>query len=62
MSRYVSRPRASWCEDEVSYENPFCPSLEVDGPGETDTGLVDASGNPIFRLQAPIGFGRDGEW
>lgn len=27
-----------------------------------NTGLLDADGNAIFRVQPPIGFGRDEEW
>lgn len=28
----------------------------------TDTGLLDANGDPIMRAPNPMGFGRDGEW
>jgi len=28
----------------------------------TDTGLLDANGDPIMRAPNPIGFGRDEEW
>ena len=40
---------------------PLHPSLTVDDGKEVDTGLVDAKGNAIYRLQEPIGFGRDNE-
>ena len=36
-------------------------SFTVDDAKEVDTGLVDAKGNAIYRLQDPIGFGRDAE-
>lgn len=64
MSRYVtrarplSRVRADWYDDD----SPFIPALEVEGPKEVDTGLVSAKGEPIFRVQPPIGFGRNEEW
>jgi hypothetical protein len=64
MPRYVARPRArGWVEDDtLAGEEPFRPSLDVDGPKEVDTGLVTASGETIYRLQSPIGFGRDSDW
>lgn len=55
--RYVARPskpRADWYDDD----SPLIPSLSVDGSKETNTGLIDRHGNPIMRLQPPIGFGR----
>lgn len=57
MARYVTRAAR-----EVAYTihsdqgSSFAPHLEVDGPKDTDTGLVDARGNAIWRLQDPIGF------
>lgn len=59
MPRYVARPRAcGWIEDDcVGSDQPFRPSLEVEVPKETDTGLLTGTGDPIFRLQPPIGFG-----
>lgn len=42
-------------------DEPLHPSLSVDGAKEVDTGLIDGSGNAIYRLQEPIGFGRDNE-
>lgn len=62
--RYVRRPVASgWVEDETFADAAsFTPSLEVDGPAEIDTGLIDCDGYSIYRVQAPIGFGRDDEW
>lgn len=38
------------------------PSLTVDDHENIETGLFDASGDMIFRLPNPMGFGRDGEW
>jgi hypothetical protein len=38
------------------------PSLSVDGAREVDTGLINADGDSIWRVQPPIGFGRDEEW
>ena len=37
------------------------PSLSVDGEKQIDTGLISATGEPIYRVNDPIGFGRDGE-
>lgn len=60
MSRYATQPvvrsnrttqRAEW--DDYA---PMLPSLSVDGEKQVDTGLVDAKGNRIVRLQDPIGF------
>ena len=49
---YIETPL--WNDSE-----PLHPSLSVDDSKEVDTGLVDAKGNSIYRLQEPIGFGRD---
>jgi hypothetical protein len=38
---------------------PFHPDIRVDDAKEVDTGLVDRLGNAIYRLQPPIGFGRE---
>ncbi len=61
MPRYVTgnpKERASWWHDDT----PMLPHLTVDDHTPVDTGLVDAEGNPIYRLPNPIGFGRDHEW
>lgn len=62
MTRY--RTKASgWIEDEIySDAESLCPSMEVDGPVEIDTGLVTATGEAIYRVPPPVGFGRDDEW
>lgn len=59
--RYViksNQPTSEWWMDQ----GPLIPALNVDGPKEVDTKLVDRHGNKIMRLQPPIGFGRDEEW
>lgn len=57
MSRYVTRrihPVANDCDDMPEAR----PTIIVVEPAEdfTDTGLVDSSGEPIFRTRSPIGF------
>lgn len=52
---YVETPL--WSDME-----PRCSDLHVGGEKRVSTGLVDARENPIFRLDPPIGFGRDSEW
>lgn len=61
--RYVTRAaKPLFVETPLWADNePFKPGLIVDGPKETDTGLVDATGNAIYRMQEPIGFGRGNE-
>ena len=63
MPRYVTR--TAWTEETPdlgqAWHGPLTPDLHVSGPKEVNTGLVDRHGNAIMRLQAPIGFGRDGE-
>lgn len=61
MSRYFTQPRADarpmYVEDEWVGE-PVIPSLSVDGEKHFDTGLVDAKGHAIMRLQEAVGFHR----
>ncbi|WP_379487482.1 hypothetical protein [Novosphingobium soli] len=61
MPRYIVRPRADadcdWWEGERLEPVPL-----ADMPEPMRTGLLDASGNEIWRLPRPIGFGRDDEW
>lgn len=52
MPRYVSRPKAFW-EDE---DFPMVPELSVDLSPPKDTGLLDRSGEPLYRLPDEIGF------
>ena len=63
MSRYVTRIRPAHAFVE-SYpdDQALLPELSVDGPNEVNTGLVSETGEPIYRVPPPIGFGRDDEW
>ncbi len=54
MPRYVSRRTAF--DDEYYPSPPLFTSIDVYENGPTDTGLLDAQGNPIFRVKDPIGF------
>lgn len=57
MPRY--RTRAAWHGDEIEFgpeDDPLIPNLSVDGASDTETGLVDARGTPIYRVANPIGF------
>ena len=61
MPRYVTRPKADadcdwWSAGSVQ------PVPTVGDSEATDTGLLDAQGNCIYRVNPPIGFGRDDEW
>lgn len=61
MSRYFTRnpaPRADWSDSDY----PMLPDISVPDHESTNTGLLDASGDPIWRAPNPMGFGRDGEW
>lgn len=62
--RYVTRAaKPLYVETPLWDDNePLRPHLSVDDAKEIDTGLVSADGDPIWRIQPPIGFGRDGEW
>ena len=61
MARYVSRPPRGWIADDV-WEEPARQEIVVSEGAMINTGLLDDSGNPIFRLPNPIGFGRNEEW
>jgi hypothetical protein len=62
MTRYTTRSRL-WVEDHTfDNEHPLEPELQVSGPKHVDIGIVDAHGVAIYRVQPPVGFGRDGEW
>lgn len=62
MSRYFTKPTA-WVADEVGYDDaPMLPAISVPDHHAIDTGLLDASGDTIWRAPNPIGFGRDREW
>jgi len=59
MSRYITRAtrtRAFWVEDDL-YDEPISHGTpEVCEHVATDTGLLDAHGNAIWRTPDPIGF------
>ena len=68
MARYFSKPRA-WvgtdfgqAYDDTDYSRPMVPDLYVPEHEATDTGLLDARGDSIWRAPRPVGFGRDDEW
>lgn len=66
MTRYFSKRPSSegWCGDDLfdDERGGFVPSISVDEHVATDTGLLDADGNTIWRAPNPLGFGRDEEW
>lgn len=57
---FTKRPRA----DDECWEpmTPLLTSIEVCDHEATDTGLLDADGNTVWRAPLPVGFGRDEEW
>lgn len=57
----TSHYRSFYIEDR-HYSREHQHTTSVTGPAYTDTGLVDSSGNKIYRFPPPIGFGRDNEW
>lgn len=62
MSRYFSKPKALWVEDEDAWDR----RVEIGTPTawdfeSADTGLLDAEGNTIWRGPNPIGFVWEGE-
>lgn len=63
MPRYFTRraSKALWVDDEVAVAPqshvPCVPDHEA-----TDTGLIDANGNTIWRAPRAMGFGRRDEW
>lgn len=62
MPRYITKA-VGWCEDDIDPDTQsFVPMLEVDGPAIADTGLITTDGDSIYRVQPPIGFGRNDEW
>lgn len=65
MSRYFTRPAKSalYVEDESYSPDPtFEPHISVPDHVATDTGLLDARGERIWRSPRPVGFGRTDEW
>jgi len=61
MSRYIVRAAKPLFVETPLWDDcePMKPHLTVDGSKEIDTGIVTDKGDPIFRVQPPIGFGRD---
>ncbi len=60
MTRYIIGAKPLYIETPLWDDNsPMIPSLTVDGRKTINTGLVTERGEPIMRLQAPIGFGRE---
>ena len=62
MARYYTRPKA-WVEDEDAWDahvSDHIPTVSDHEP--TDTGLLDANGEAIWRAPNPVGFGKDDEW
>lgn len=63
MSRYFTQPPRAYVADDLWPEDaPMIPTLSVSDHQAVDTGLVNATGDTIWRAPNPIGFGRDGEW
>ena len=59
--RYVTRVYRPLFVETPIYDDQresLKPDLTVDGAKEVNTGLVSASGAPIYRVQDPIGFGQ----
>lgn len=57
MSRYVTRARRPRSGDDDWYQvTPPLGHPTVFVPEPADTGLVDADGNPIFKVPDPMGF------
>jgi len=59
MSRYFTRPKAAkafYVEDDI-YDGPPTSGIPTVCDHEaTDTGIMDANGNTIWRLPNPVGF------
>jgi len=55
MPRYITRPKATadcdWWDAGRLYDN-----IDVPDSVPADTGLLDAEGNTIWRVNDPIGF------
>lgn len=63
MSRYRTRPKAGWIEDDrYDGDESLIPGCDVDEHVSRFTGLLDESGNEIWIDPRPIGFGRDDDW
>lgn len=57
MARYASRPRGYTDADNDGYwPDGACEHVEVEMNYDQPTGILDASGNEIWRLREPAGF------
>ena len=57
----MNAPRQWWQDMPERYDETAAPLLTVYPVEATDTGLVDANGNPIMRAPRAIGFLRNGD-
>ena len=62
MPRYFTRPRSYVADDLDAGDGPMILEISVPEHEATDTGILDANGDPIMRAPRPIGFGRMEEW
>ena len=65
MSRYFikrQQPRATLYVENDHYGRPQSHTPDVDEHVPTFTGLLDATGQEIWREPRAIGFGRRDEW
>lgn len=60
--RYTTKPVKSDWEDGLIGSPLLLTHLTVTEPEPEFTGLYAPSGEGLFRLPNPIGFGRDEEW
>lgn len=57
--KYTTCPKSAYLEDDLyDYSRSDTPPLEVWDSKYVDTGLLDASGNVIWKAPNKIGFGR----
>lgn len=56
MSRYFTAPKRAQVKAEWWDCPPLLPNLSVSDHEATDTGLLDATGNTIWRAPNPMGF------
>lgn len=62
MPRYRTHSRG-WIEDDLyPGDQPLIAGIEVPDHEEIFTGLLDHTGEPIYRAPNPLGFGKDDEW
>lgn len=64
MSRYFTarHPKSLWVADDDIWSDGETHLPTVSDPEATDTGLLDAKGEIIWRAPNPVGFGRDEDW